>query len=452
MFQKFALAFKTKTIEFFAEDDEIAPDDSDEFAVLDSSNDFITNQKVVVIKPDNHPTISLQTLKKPIDPLLSQNLISSIFATVSSFEASYLQFQTAHVPFDEEAIRVSDKALISNLRKLSDFKQFYHNCKQNTNPNPNFSIGSFLESQVQENQNKLRALENVVNRLQSEIDVKVGEVYAKRQVLGKIQKMNSRLLKRLSGNSNDILLTVSVFDSVLRDSCRCLHSFTKLLINLMKRVGWDVSLAANSVYSDVVYGKKGHNRYALLSYVCLGMFQGFDSEDFGLCGSEIFCNGNGLDLGRNSSMKQLAEHLSNDCMELLSKNPKSEFSKFCEKKYQLLIHPTMESSIFCNLDKNELVLNSWRSLTDFYESFVKMANSIWILHKLAFLFDPDVKIFQVERGVEFSMVYMEDVTKKSNPSCKIRSKVGFTVVPGFRVGGTVIQSQVYLTDVKCTEL
>lgn len=48
------------------------------------------------------------------------------------------------------------------------------------------------------------------------------------------------------------------------------------------------------------------------------------------------------------------------------------------------------------------------------------------------------------------MVYMEDVTR-SKLVGKTRAKVGFTVVPGFKVGRTVIQSQVYLCGLKCTE-
>jgi hypothetical protein len=112
----------------------------------------------------------------------------------------------------------------------------------------------------------------------------------------------------------------------------------------------------------------------------------------------------------------------------------------------------MESSIFSNLDPNEVILNSWKSLSVFYESFVGMASSIWTLHKLAFSFDPMVEIFKVERGVDFSMVYMEDATRRCILPGKTRAKVGFTVVPGFKIGRTVIQSQVYLSGLKCTEL
>ena len=56
----------------------------------------------------------------------NQTLIAYLFATISSFEASYVQLQTAHVPsFDEEAIKNADEALVSHLQTLSEFKQLY---------------------------------------------------------------------------------------------------------------------------------------------------------------------------------------------------------------------------------------------------------------------------------------------------------------------------------------
>ena len=66
-------------------------------------------------------------------------------------------------------------------------------------------------------------------------------------------------------------------------------------------------------------------------------------------------------------------------------------------------------------------------------------------------FNPAVEIFQVERGVEFSMIYMEDVTKRLTWPNKGRAKVGFSVLPGFKIGRVVIQSQVYISNFRCTE-
>lgn len=361
------------------------------------------------------------------------------------------------MPYHEDTIKAADRTLVSHLQRLSDLRQWYRNYLTAPHTNLDFPIGSCSEAQVQENQSKLRCLETVFNRLQAEIDEKGDRVVSLKQELDKMHKSNAKLSKKLvvhsSFKSKEIVLTVRVFDSMLREACRSMHGFTKLLIELMKKSNWDLDLAANSVHSGIDYAKKGHNRYAFLSYVSLCMFRGFDLEGFGMLDlNGILCNGNSSNsVEKNTPLGKLTEHLMCHPMEVLSKNPNCGFSRFCESKYQQLIHPTMESSIFSNLDQNEVVLNSWKSLSVFYESFVKMASSIWLLHKLAFSFDPVVEIFQVERGVEFSMVYMEDVTKKASLSRNSRPKVGFTVIPGFKIGRTVLQSQVYLVGLKCTE-
>ncbi|KDP28785.1 hypothetical protein JCGZ_14556 [Jatropha curcas] len=224
MFQKFALAFKTKTFEFFNEEtaaDE--PSDVDGFSLLDSAEDFIPDQKVIILKPDqplNHSSPSPPTPSREPQQLLPQStinksmeqtqiralnihsaktLISSIFATVSSFEASYLQLQTAHVPFNEEGIKSADEALVSHLQRLSDFKQFYGDLSRNPDFGADLPFGSCLEAQVQENQSKLRVLGTVSDHLQAEIDRKDNEVTALRKKMGDLQKSNFNLSKRLSG-------------------------------------------------------------------------------------------------------------------------------------------------------------------------------------------------------------------------------------------------------------
>ncbi|KFK35269.1 hypothetical protein AALP_AA5G263300 [Arabis alpina] len=453
MFQKLAMAVKTKTYEFFTDEDGETLTDPDGFSLLDSSEDFITNQKVVVLKPDSKSKDSIlvkpnQSQVKKLDTQIGLSLISSVFATVSSFEASYLQLQSAHAPFVEESVLAADKALVSNLEKLSDFKKFYRNCYRQSLDfdESGLVIGSCLESMVQENQSKLRALGTVSNRLQAEMDAKDLQVWSMRSKLSEIHKSNSKLAKRLSVDSSDVLLSVRVYESLLCDVFKDTQRFTKILIELMEKAGWDLDLAAKYVHPEVDYVKNGHNRYALLSYVCLGMFRGFDGEGFDL-------DENDESSSSDSSLRELMQHVSSNPMELLERDKECGFARFCDKKYHELIHPNMESSIFSNMDQTEAVLSSWRSLSTFYESFVTMASSIWTLHKLALSFDPAVEIFRVESGVDFSIVFMENVLRKKQDKklsmSPTRAKVGFTVVPGFKVGCTVIQSQVYLTGFKC---
>ncbi|KAK4741313.1 hypothetical protein SAY87_024901 [Trapa incisa] len=505
MFQKFALAFKTKTFELFADEGggELEPEG---MSLLDSADEVITGQRVVVIKPDSladsssdspqsaasapqkletqpmlkeedvkvEPPIKKQDRDNNVSPRkqfpvatlrrsktvselelqtlstqMSQILITSIFATVSSFEASYLQLQTAHVPFDEESIKSADKALVHILQRLSDIKQFYREFSKNPELGLDFPFGSSLEAQVQENQNKLRTLGMVSDRLQLEMDQKDSEVQTLRKKLGEIQNNNFKLSKRLLDRLNtscEISLTVRVFNSVLHDACRAINRFSKILTSLMRRAGWDLKLAANSVYCNVAYVEEDHIHYAFLSYVSLVMFRGFDLENFGVNENVVLCNGNSSNSEKGStSLRGLLEHVSSNPMEILSMEPNCDFSRFCEKKYQELIHPTMESSIFSNLDGNEAVLSSWRSTALFYKSFVEMASSVWTLHKLGFSFDPVVEIFQLEKGVEYSMVYMEDVVRRSIEVSRTKLRVGFTVFPGFKIGSTIVQSKVYMS-------
>ncbi|CAL9109366.1 unnamed protein product [Musa textilis] len=141
-----------------------------------------------------------------------------------------------------------------------------------------------------------------------------------------------------------------------------------------------------------------------------------------------------------------------DPLDILSQNPDSVFGKFSRKKYLLVVHPKMEASFFDNLDQRNYVMSGGHPRTPFYQAFLKLAKSIWLLHRLAYSFDPKVKVFQVSKGTEFSEVYMESVVKNIILAERdAKPKVGLMVMPGFLIGGSVIQSQVYLSGVKCAE-
>ncbi|GAB2212758.1 hypothetical protein Droror1_Dr00020742 [Drosera rotundifolia] len=129
MFQKFALSFKAKAFEFFAEDDDDHHSSSSSTTAHDDDADHHS---------ETLPVIHCQA-ESPETPLCRVSLI-------------------AHVPLDEDAVRVADKALVSHLQTLSEFKRLYENYYHNPNFSVEFSTGSCLEFQVNENQGRLRAL------------------------------------------------------------------------------------------------------------------------------------------------------------------------------------------------------------------------------------------------------------------------------------------------------
>nr|TKS06653.1 hypothetical protein D5086_0000121060 [Populus alba] len=206
--------------------------------------------------------------------------------------------------------------------RLSDLKQVYRDLCKNPDFGDDLPIGSCLEAQVEENQSKLRILGTVSNSLQTEIDQKDSEVSVLKKKLSEVQRFNSLSLRSCAGSLNlnfEVLLTVKVFDSVLNDACRTMHKFTKILVDLMKKLGFNL-----------------------------------ERVWFWRVRVKFLVTGLGLDsVKSNSSLKQLLEHVSSNPMELLSRNPTCEFSRFCEKKnIKELMHPAMESSIFSKLDQN----------------------------------------------------------------------------------------------------
>ncbi|KAI0520594.1 hypothetical protein KFK09_008070 [Dendrobium nobile] len=444
MLQKFALAFKTKTIEFFADEEEEDDDAAVDFEAV--PEEVITGQRVVVLKPD-----------PPAQPN-PDALVSSLFTGVSSFRAAYLQLQTAHSPFDLEAIRAADCAAVSHLHRLYELKRVFLTNPQSQNANPTLPLSAHLDAQVQENQSLLRTFETVVNRMQADIDRKDVESAELKQRLLESEAENDRLERRLERaccppeEKVESLLTVGVFNSVLKDSCRVAHRFVRALVDLLKNSGWNLELVANSIYPDVCYAKSGHCRYAILSYICLAMFDSFGLDGYGCEGNGICSNSEDYEFRRRNSLRKFIEHSTLDPLELINGDPNSDFARFCDIKYKNIISSGLESSLLGNSDHSTSIIGNLRLSNPLYELFVNMASSTWMLHKLAWAYDPAVEIFQIGRGADFSMVYMESVCPKSfdkNSVCmNSRPKVGFTVVPGFRVGRTVIQCWVYLDRMK----
>ncbi|CAD6213145.1 unnamed protein product [Miscanthus lutarioriparius] len=464
MLHKFALAFKTKTIEFFAEEEE--EEDADRFArsPAPGADGVLARQRVVVLKPDPllNPNPSADGEGKAVSG--QEATVAAALATASSFQAAYLHLQAAHAPFLPDAAAAADTAAVSHLRRLSELKRIARGGPADPpSPDGDGTLTAHLEAQVRENQALLRSFDAVVNRLQAALDAKDAAAAALRLDLEAVDDANARLAGRLDralapppgGDAVGTMLSTGVFDSVLRDALRVAHRFARALAEVLRCAGWDLAAAAEAAYPGVSYSKAGHCRYALLSHVCLSMFDGFDSYQFGATAGTTELRGMELATRRNESLQQFIEHSDADPMELMNSSPDCEFAQFCDRKYKQLIHPGIESSLFGNSDCGTLLVMSVAG--PLYELFVAMASSIWTLHRLAWAYDPAVGIFQVGRGTEFSMVYMENIVRsKGFVASKelgkpVRPKVGFTVVPGFRLGGTVIQCRVYLDHGKREE-
>ncbi|CAJ2655580.1 hypothetical protein L195_g017555 [Trifolium pratense] len=398
---------------------------------------------------------------QPMEEAMNQNpeavetLVSKIFTNISSLKSAYIQLQSAHTPYDPDKIHTADKLVISELKNLSELKHFYR--ENNPKPVCVSPQDSRLAAEIQEQQSLLKTYEVMVKKFQSEIQNKDSEIHQLEKQIEEASQKRAKLEKNLklrglsTKESEDgngffpIDLTPDLFTSSVEAAAKAIHDFSKPLINMMKAAGWDLDAAANSIEPNVVYAKRAHKKYAFESYICQRMFGGFEQESFSVESDDIVVN-------KESFFHQFLALREIDPLDMLGQNPDSIFGKFCQSKYLVIVHQKMEASFFGNLDQRNHVMGGGHPRTPFYQAFLKLAKSIWLLHKLAYSFEPNVKVFQVKGGSEFSDVYMESVVKNlimdENDE---KPKVGLMVMPGFWIGGSVIQSKVYLSGMKVAE-
>ncbi|KAK9064297.1 hypothetical protein SSX86_015677 [Deinandra increscens subsp. villosa] len=362
--------------------------------------------------------------------------VSKLFAAVSSLKAAYAELQAAQFPYDGEEIKRADLAVVDELKTISDLKRSFMN-KQIENSPVHVTL---LLSEIQEQQSLMKMYQITMRKMELQIKSKDSEIVSLQKLLTEADSANKSIESRLDSSSCFPLfdkmdlpdLTVTNFVSVLHYALRSIHEFVKLLIREMEAARWEIDSAVKSIVPDAIFPKSSYRCLAFESYVTREIFEGFssrlDEEEEG----EVNCFQN---FNQFKKLKSLAT------MQILNENPRSPFAKFTRAKYTRLVHPKMEFSFYGNLSQRK-TLNSWRfPETGFFGAFAEMARRVWILRCLALSFGEEVSVFRVKKGARFSHVYMESVAAGGDAG---EVAVAFTVVPGFKIGKKVVQSQVYL--------
>jgi len=133
-----------------------------------------------------------------------------------------------------------------------------------------------------------------------------------------------------------------------------------------------------------------------------------------------------------------------DPFDALMEAPNSAFGRFCREKYLVAVPRSMEDSFMGNLDHRAFVERGGHPRTQFYQTFAKMARYVWALLTVACYLKPRAEMFFVKTGVQFQKKHMESVPAKLTTE-EANFSVGFTVMPGFKIGCTIIRCKVYLS-------
>ncbi|KAL7583939.1 hypothetical protein Lser_V15G45437 [Lactuca serriola] len=397
---------------------------SDKFQKTKTSENINSNEKIKEEKLREKATMAA--------------FISKLFATISSIKSAYAQLQYAQFPYDAEGIQSADQIVVADLKTLSELKQSFLK-KHLDDSTPEMTL---LFSEIEEQKNLVKTYEITCKKLDNQTKLKDSEIIFLKEKLEENRRENKSIEKRLNSsgtlsnlwNFDFLSLKPTNFVSVFKQTTKSIRNLVKFMIIGMESANWNLDSAATAIHPDVVYWDPTHICYAFESFVCREMYDGFNFPEFSKHGNHQ-C--------RRFFFDKFTELKSLKAREYVTSEPESKLAGFCRWKYLNLVHPKMEMSLFGNLSQRDLVNAGEFPETDFFDLFLECAKRVWVLHCLAFSFEHVASVFQVAKGCRFSEVFMDSVNEEAFLSAGSSPEVGFTVVPGFKLGKTVIQCEVY---------
>ncbi|KAF5764818.1 putative protein gravitropic in the light 1 [Helianthus annuus] len=358
--------------------------------------------------------------------------VAKLFASVSSLKAAYAELQAAQFPYDGEGVKRADQSVVDELKEISELKRSFMKKQIDASP-PHVTL---LLSEIQEQQSLIRMYQVTISKMEKQAKTMNEKINSLQITLSEVNSSNRVIETTLESEHCFPLLdgidlsdlTVTSFTEVLYYALASVQDFVKLLLHDMQVARWDINAAVRSIDVDALFPKPSYKCFAFESYVAREIFEGFNASD----------EEEAVHFNMFNEFKKLK---SLSTMHILEQNPRSPFAKFARAKYMRVVHPKMEYSLFGNLSQRK-TLNSWQfPATGFFGAFAEMARRVWLLRCLFLSFDEEVSVFRVRKGCRFSDLYMESVVARDDGEWR----VGFTVVPGFKIGKQVVQSQVYLS-------
>lgn len=387
-------------------------------------------------------------------------LMGEVFETVSAMKRAYVSLQEAHCPWDSDKMRMADVAVVSELRRLGVLRERFRRRvgRGGRGSGGRGPVAATLREVVAPYEAAVEELKRAVKAREVEVENLKEKLKSATSLNSSGKKGRFQSKKKVSCSQGQVaaLPAPDLFEGTMGVVKEASKSFTALLLSLMRSAHWDIAAAVRSIEAatavtgataDTAISVVGshHAKYALESYVCRKIFQGFDHETFYMDGS--LSSLLHPDQYRRDCFAQYRDMKAMDPVELLGILPTCHFGKFCTKKYLAIVHPKMEESLFGDLEHRRQVLAGNHPRSHFYSEFLGLAKAVWLLHLLAFSLDPPPGHFEASRGADFHPQYMESVIRLSGGRVPADQIVGIPVSPGFKLGnGSVIKARVYLVS------
>lgn len=191
-------------------------------------------------------------------------LIGYVFETVSSMKKAYVSLQEAHCPWDADRIRLSDVAVVVELRRLAVLRERFRRTvgrfsDESDNAEGNRTVsGPTIREVVAPYQAAMEKLKTELNSKEIEVDNLREKLKTANAVSGgrKSRSSSHQSKRRVSCSSQfqGPSMTVPVPVPVPELFVACMNSvkegsrsFASLLLSLMKAAHWDINATVKSI-------------------------------------------------------------------------------------------------------------------------------------------------------------------------------------------------------------
>lgn len=213
------------------------------------------------------------------------------------------------------------------------------------------------------------------------------------------------------------------FLQITSEARLAVKQFCKILIRQtegteLKSILQSYKVSTNSKQSKLVF-------YHLEAVINKTLHQNFENCSFQQNGSPKILDPQQQSEAQFQSFVALRNLSWNEVLKKGTKFYSEELSKFCDEKMSCIVK----------------MLN-WRQewSEQLLQAFFAAAKCIWLLHLLAFSFDPPLAILRVDENQKFDPHYMEDVLPEKHRTGA--SRVAIMVIPGFYVHQKVLKCKV----------
>lgn len=318
----------------------------------------------------------------------------------------------------------------------------------------------YVQERLGEEQEKAKKMLQQVHLL-PELKIRIQELEKQLSESEALHQQASQTCVAGGASFNEGEATPFLLDGAVQRVHEGASAFARHLIRSMDPGNPNCAAVNQMLSHSQSLGKAAPLKYALEAVVCNIMFKGFEHECFGL--QERASMYLDPDKHRMDNFKEYQRlRASTQPPEQLLLPQDSPFSQFCRNKFQELREAIPELSNELGSDivtkgrlgspRNGFTSDGKSDLRlKLGISFMKLAQCVWQVHKLAFSFYPVVRIYRVPECEEFVGKFMESVIPEEEDSdeeytATLVTKVGLMVVPGFLINRIPVRSKVFVVQ------